>query len=189
MADNTMEYNPNSGKLTMDAERDMVEAAKDDADAFGMLYDRYYSEIFRYIYRRTFDHTLAEDLTSNTFFAALRNIRRYKWRCISFSAWLYRIATNEIGMHYRKQNPLVGMDSDMSDTSEPDDLSSEEEYAILHRAILKLKPVYQTVITLRFFEDKTIDEICQITGKKEGTVKSQLHRGLKKLQRILAKVI
>jgi RNA polymerase sigma-70 factor (ECF subfamily) len=60
-----------------------------------------------------------------------------------------------------------------------------EEYALLRQAIMKLKPVYQTVITLRFFEDKTIMEISRITGRKEGTVKSQIHRGIGQLRRTL----
>ena len=60
-----------------------------------------------------------------------------------------------------------------------------EEYALLHQAIMRLKPIYQTVITLRFFEEKTIMEISHITGRKAGTVKSQIHRGIEQLRRIL----
>jgi RNA polymerase sigma-70 factor (ECF subfamily) len=46
---------------------------------------------------------------------------------------------------------------------------------------------YRTVIILRYFEEKTIVEICEITGRKEGTVKAQLHRGLARLQDILVR--
>lgn len=60
-----------------------------------------------------------------------------------------------------------------------------EEYRLLHKALLELRLKYRTVIILRYFEDKAILEICEITGRKEGTVKSQLHRGLARLQDIL----
>ena len=62
-----------------------------------------------------------------------------------------------------------------------------EQYRILHKALLKLRVRYRTVIILRYFEDKTVAEISEITGAKEGTIKSQLHRGLAQLQDILVR--
>ena len=183
MADNTVEYNQKSQDNAVDEDEALILMAREDVEAFGRLYDKYYKSIFRYIYHRTLDHTLTEDLTSNTFFAAFRNIGRYRWKRIPFSAWLYRIATNEICMHLRKQRQLSSMTLDPASAGE--NVMVEEDYADLHQAILRLKPIYQAVITLRFFEEKTISEISKITGKKEGTVKSQLHRGLEKLRYVL----
>lgn len=178
-----MEYNQKSQDNAVDEDEALILVAREDVEAFGRLYDKYYKSIFRYIYHRTLDHALTEDLTSNTFFAAFRHIGRYRWNRIPFNAWLYRIATNEIRMHLRKQRQLSSMDLDPASAGE--NVMVEEDYAALHQAILKLKPIYQAVITLRFFEDKTISEISRITGKKEGTVKSQLHRGLEKLRHAL----
>ncbi len=183
MTNDTAEYNQESQAEVVDEDEALILAAKEDVEAFGRLYDKYYKSIFRYIYHRTLDHTLTEDLTSNTFFAAFRHIGRYRWRRIPFSAWLYRIATNEIRMHLRKQKQLSSMDLDPASAGE--NMMVEEDYAALHQAILRLKPIYQAVITLRFFEEKTISEISKITGKKEGTVKSQLHRGIEKLRYVL----
>jgi len=175
----------------------LVTAAKDDPEAFGRLYDKYYPQIFRYIYHRTLDLQLTEDLTSNTFFAALRHIGRFKWKRIPFGAWLYRIATNEVYMYCRKKRPpMISLDApdekqqlidslETADTDVDENLVRLEEYAMLHKAILTLKPKYQTVITLRFFEDKTITQISAITGAREGTVKSQLHRAIEQLREIL----
>ncbi len=67
---------------------------------FGGLYELYYSKILSYVYRRTMNAALAEELTSNTFFKALRALPEYEHRG-HFSAWLYRIATNEIKAHRR----------------------------------------------------------------------------------------
>jgi len=187
-----------SQSKAIDEDEQLVAVAKNDPEAFGELYDKYYPQIFRYIYHRTLNISLTEDLTSNTFFAALRHIGRFKWRRIPFGAWLYRIATNEVNMHYRnKCPPIVSLDApdekerqligslEAVDADVERYLVQSEEYATLHKAILTLKPKYQTVITLRFFEDKTITQISAITGAREGTVKSQLHRAIKQMREVL----
>jgi len=184
----------------VDEDEQLVVSAKSDAEAFGKLYDKYYLKIFRYIYHRTLNVQLTEDLTSNTFFAALRHIGRFRWKRIPFGAWLHRIATNEVNMHYRKKRlSTISLDApdeearqlicsiQTADTDVEEHLVCLEEYATLHRAILTLKPKYQTVVTLRFFEDKSISQISKITGAKEGTVKSQLHRAIKQLQEVLTR--
>ena len=79
-------------------EGDLVERAKTQPEAFGHLYDRYYSVVLNYLYRRTLDVAFAEELTSNTFFKALRALGGYESRG-KFLAWLYRIAGNEIRLN------------------------------------------------------------------------------------------
>ena len=79
-------------------EVELVERARTQPEAFGLLYDRYYSVVLNYIYRRTLDVALAEELTSNSFFNALRALGRYENRG-KFLAWLYRIAGNEIRLN------------------------------------------------------------------------------------------
>jgi RNA polymerase sigma-70 factor (ECF subfamily) len=179
-----VEYNSGSQAKTVNEDERLIAAAKEDAEAFGRLYDKYYNDIFRYIHCRVSDHALAEDLTSNTFLNAFRHIGRYKWRRIPFNAWLHRIAMNEIRKYHRKQRraSAVSLQASSSTSRNP---TSREEYIVLYQAILKLKPVHRTVITLRYFEDRTVPEICEITGEKEGTVKSRLHRGLEELRGIL----
>ena len=89
----------NSGHMS-DAEirdeQQIVQKAKQDANAFGALYDRYFEGIFHFIYRRTDDEAVAGDLTSLTFLKALQNLKRYEFRGLPFSAWLFRIAANEV---------------------------------------------------------------------------------------------
>ena len=201
MVDDAIEYQLGSQPEIMDEDEMLVSAAREDTEAMGRLYDKYYSEIVGYIYHCTFDSTVTEDLTSNVFLAALRHIGRYKWRQIPFSAWLYRIATNEVRMHWRRQKrgKAISLQTDNSSLTEQNcelesgnpsagaRIEAEEEYRLLHRALLELRLKYRTVIILRYFEGKAIAEICEITGRKEGTVKSQLHRGLAKLQDILVR--
>ncbi|MCP4256567.1 MAG: RNA polymerase sigma factor [Planctomycetes bacterium] len=199
MAGNVIEYQMGSQAEIMDEDQVLVSAVRENTEAMARLYDKYYNKIIGYIYRCTFDITVTEDLTSNVFLAALRHIGRYKWRQIPFSAWLYRIATNEVRMYWRRQKrgKAISLQTDDSSLSEQnrelessnpsagDRIAAEEEYRLLHRALLELRMKYRTVIILRYYEGKAIAEICEITGRKEGTVKSQLHRGLAKLQDIL----
>lgn len=191
MANNALECSLRSRIDARDEDRILVAAARHDKEAAGRLYDKYYSEILGYIYHCTFDGTIAEDLTSNVFLAVFRHLGRFRWQRASFRAWLYRIATNEVRMHWRRQKrvKIVSLDLD-SDSYAIEQLAdgnlvAAEEYRLLYKALLELRLKYRTVIILRYFEGKAITEICEITGRKEGTVKSQLHRGLARLQDIL----
>jgi RNA polymerase sigma-70 factor (ECF subfamily) len=193
MVDDALECQLESNSVILDEDQMLVSAARHDTEAAGRLFDKYYSEILGYIYHCTFDGTVAEDLTSNVFLAVFRHLGRYKWRQIPFRAWLYRIATNEVRMHWRKQKriKLISLQKNCREfvvaQSATSNIEAVEEYGLLHKALLELQLKYRTVIILRYFERKTIAEICQITARKEGTVKAQLHRGLAKLQDILVR--
>lgn len=199
MAEDALKCGVQSAPNIIDEDQMLVSAARQDTEAVGRIYDKYYSEILGYIYHCTFDIAVTEDLTSNVFLAVFGHLRRYRWRQVPFRVWLYRIATNEVRMHWRRQKRVkaIGLQPDRSSRSEQncelestgpsasDSVAVAEEYRLLHKALLELRLKYRTVIILRYFEDKAILEICEITGRKEGTVKSQLHRGLARLQDIL----
>src|ERR1700729_223231 len=86
-------------------EDQLVERAKQDADAFGELYDHYFGQIYRFVYSRLRNQEAAEDVTSEVFFKALRAIGRYRSTGPPFSAWLYQISTNAITDHHRSKKP------------------------------------------------------------------------------------
>ena len=132
------------------------------------------------------------------FFKALKNIAKFNWRGVPFSAWLYRIATNEIASYFKhglksqvRWEDII--ESDMGSISSAEEelieaevkLKRHEQYIALHDNIHRLDIKYQEVITLRFFENKQINDISEILGKREGTIKSLLHRGLKKLRKLM----
>ena len=193
MVNNEVEYQLRSQAEILDEDKILIEKAKKNPAAAGKLYDKYYSEILGYIYHCTLDGSVTEDLTSNVFLAAFKHLGRFKWKQIPFRAWLYQIATNEIRMHWRRQKGIATIDKPIHEpvSNEPagdENMSAQEEYSLLHKSLSELKLKYRTAIILRYFEDKTIREICDITGKKEGTIKSQLHRGLALLQDILIRM-
>jgi len=185
--------------MDLEQEETLVQKSQEDIKAFGELYDEYYARIFNYALRRTASIEIAQDVTSEVFFKALKNLKRFRWCGIPFSAWLYRIATNEIANYFRnyrhRQYNLEGV-SNSSNVSNPSaeteileaevELQRHEEFLMLHENISKLPVKYQEVITLRFFQNKQVKEVSEILGKREGTVKSLLHRGLEKLRRLMA---
>jgi RNA polymerase sigma-70 factor (ECF subfamily) len=191
MADDALEYDLESRPETVDDDQTLVSAARQDTDAAGRLYDKYYREVLGYLYHCTLDYTATEDLTSNVFLAAFRHLGRYRWRQVPFRAWLYRIATNEVRMYYRRHKGIRTADLQVrregSAASADEGPAAAEEYRLLHKALQELRFKYRTVIVLRYFENKTLAQIAEITGAREGTVKSQLHRGLAQLQEILSR--
>jgi RNA polymerase sigma-70 factor (ECF subfamily) len=136
-------------------------------------------------------------LTSETFFKALTKLGTFRWQNVPFSAWLYRIAGNEIADHFRKRKyRVVSIDKVSAPVSKSNPLAEfikaekevkkHKDFLVIQAEISKLPFKYQEVITLRFFEKKKIREISEILGKREGTVKSLIHRGLAKLRTFIS---
>ncbi len=175
-------------------EEELVRRARKDPAAFRPLFDRYHDQIFNYLLRRTSDVHKAKDLTSNTFLKALENIDRYRWRGISFAAWLYRIATNEVNLSHRNSNRTVPFSRDLETTLQDERrsdaalLEAEEQirqntqFQKMHKALSGLEMKYQTVLALRYFENKSIREIAEIVDRPENTVKTLIRRGLMQLR-------
>ena len=180
------------------SEQELVEKAKTDPGAFGQLYERNYERIINYIYRRTLNLTIAEELTSNTFFKALRALPKFRPRA-PIQAWLYRIASNEIKAHYRAnkkrrqlsqvlfaEHDLDRVHFNSAQAEEKDELQDKiRRYALLHRSISRLPERYQTVLVLRYVEALKLEQVAQVLGKRIGTVKSLIHRGLARLRKII----
>jgi RNA polymerase sigma-70 factor (ECF subfamily) len=174
--------------------------ARTNPRVFGELYDLHYPKIFGYVFRMTGDYAVACDITSETFLKAWIKIGAFQWKGISISSWFFKIASNEINQYFRKKKykPRTLMELSFFDRealSKPDwfsDASNEtifrldqaEEFSNLHRKLTLLPAKYREVIALRYFEEMSIAQIGEILGKKEGTVKSLLSRGLDRLKNI-----
>ena len=85
----------------MEQEWEEVQAAQKNLAAFQPLYDRYFENIFRFIFRRTSDETLSADICSQVFLKAMQKLPQYTFKGVPFSAWLFRIASNEVAQHFR----------------------------------------------------------------------------------------
>ncbi|HYY45730.1 MAG TPA: sigma-70 family RNA polymerase sigma factor [Candidatus Angelobacter sp.] len=171
-------------------ERELVERAKEDPDAFGALYDRYFPQIYRFAFSKVRDQSRAEDVTSEVFFKALKNIKKYTYEGHPFSSWLYQITVNAVADHYRGP---VGKEVDLEETaampsSEPsvlDEVVRRERSRQVWSMIDRLPTQQRTAMILKFGEDRKIDDIAVIMGKSPGAVKLLLHRGVERLRRDL----
>jgi len=184
--------------MDLSEEKELVKQAQKAPDAFAKLYDQYYPKIFGYVLRRTANIEAAQDITSETFFKALRKLWQFQWRNISFSSWLYKIASNEINQYFRKAEykksasleelqeqgfePISTNDPESELIEAQEQLKQHQDFLEIQVKIVRLPAKYQEVIALRFFEQKQIKEIAEILGKKEGTIKSLLHRAVEQLR-------
>ena len=178
-------------------ERKLIEMAQQNPDDFEHLFNKYYDTIFNYALRRTGNAYSADDVAANTFLKAFSQIKNYQWKGVAFSAWLYRIATNEIAQSYRKSKRTVPLSSEITARLK-DDRSSDsalleaeelivrnEKFKQIHASISRLKIKYQAALTLRYFENKSIKEMAAILELSENTVKTHIRRGLKRLKELL----
>ncbi len=170
----------------------LVRRACSDPDAFARLYLMHYDDVFRYCVRRLFDRHSAEDVTSTVFFKVMHNLGSFDGTAIDFRSWLLRIATNAVNDHLRDVRrrgaaieKVVTNSRAESDVGTDCDAELLEKKRILKQALLSLKPKYQTVITLRFFENMKLTEIAACLGEKPSTVRCWLSRATAKLRKAL----
>jgi RNA polymerase sigma-70 factor (ECF subfamily) len=167
--------------------------------SFEQLYDEHFQGILRYTLHRVGNLAEAQDLTAQTFFKALRGLWRFRWSRGSFSAWIYRIATNEVNSHLRRRRPMSPVEMLESspqsiqsplvqETLSADlQLSRNERFQRLSRGLHRLKPEDQTMVVLRYVEEKPYREIAAILRKRVGAVTMATRRALEKLKQEIDK--
>lgn len=159
-------------------------AAIGDKEAFGVLYERYVTRIYNYIYYRTGNVHDAEDLTERVFLRALKHISNYQDRGIPFSAWLYRIAHNLVANWHRDNSRKKILQLEERTTKSSPSVHPEheiihlEERSALLELIRTLPAERQQLLILKFVEQLSNAEIGQIMGRSEGAIKSLYHRTL-----------
>ena len=171
----------------------ILQAQQGDAQAFAQLYDAHVDTIYRYIAIRVPSRQHAEDLTEEVFWRAWKAIGRYRPER-PFLHWLYRIAHNLLindakrdAKHSSYEVMVETGQSLPDDAPLPDDrLSHQEDIQQLRQAMKTLSADEQTLLTLRFFENASYDEIAPILGKSSGALRVLQHRALKKLASQLA---
>jgi RNA polymerase sigma-70 factor (ECF subfamily) len=171
----------------------LVARAKDDPEAFGLLYERYVKKIYNYVYYRTGNEHDAEDLTARVFYRAMAHVGHYDDRGLPFSAWLYRIAHNLVANWHRDQGrrkvlPLDRVVIHDSHLDAPETMSEHrEEQEALLRLIRQLPGERQQLLILKFVERLSNAEIGAVMNRSEGAVKSLYHRTLLSLRDELAR--
>jgi RNA polymerase sigma-70 factor, ECF subfamily len=170
----------------------LVELARQgDADAFGLLYDHYHSSVYRFLFYRTRSTTLAEDLTSETFFRALRSMNNFRWQGKDFGAWLMTIARNLATDHFKAGRTRLELTTE--DMSLHDDATDGPEGAviagitneILMRALTDLPAEQRDCLVMRFLQGMSIAETAAVLGRSDGAVKQLQLRGVRNLAKLM----
>jgi RNA polymerase sigma-70 factor, ECF subfamily len=185
------------GSAPQDFERvsALVELAQGgDAEAFGLLYERYVDVVYRYVYVRVGSAHLAEDLTSETFLRALRRMDSFSWQGRDIAAWFITIARNLITDNAKSARfRLEVTTADMLDADEQVDAPESEVLQRLRdsrliEAVKNLKPEQAECVVLRFLQGLSLAETAKVLGRTEGAVKQLQLRAVRALHRELADV-
>jgi len=164
-------------------ERSLIEAAQADPARFVDLYERHFHRVYAYVARRAASRAEAEDVTSEVFEQAFRNLKKYEWRGLPFAAWLFRIAANALADAWRRS----ARDSFDPPPDVPDAREAEEteRRAMVFQLVDRLPDVQRQVIEMRFVDQKSIREIADALGRSEGAVKQLQLRALENLRKSL----
>jgi RNA polymerase sigma-70 factor (ECF subfamily) len=170
----------------------LVELARaGDKEAFGLLYDHYQPSVYRFLLHRTRSHALAEDLTSDTFFRALRSMNGFRWQGKDFGAWLMTIARNLTTDHFKAGRTRLEMTTE--DMSPHDDATEGPEGTViagltnevLLEALTELPTEQRECLIMRFLQGLSIAETALALGRSDGAVKQLQLRGVRNLAKLL----
>jgi RNA polymerase sigma-70 factor (ECF subfamily) len=167
-------------------EAELVERAKVEAEAFGALYDRYFTPIYRFVASRLGDRDQAEDVTSEVFMKALAGLPRYRQQGYPFSAWLYQIAVNAVNDRHRQRrhrrheelSPAIAADLEPVEEQVARSQEATRAWAMVER----LPDAQRMAIVLKFQHGLSNAEIGVALGRSEGAVKLLVHRGMERMR-------
>lgn len=173
----------------LEEERNWIEKAKVNPSDFGVLYKKYYLQIFRFVLKRLGDENASAEVVSDIFVKALQNISKYQHKGYPFSAWLFQIARNEINLTYRKEKysktvtvETPELNEVLEEVEEP---QHEENVQLLLGGLRELKPDELEILEMRYFEKRPFKEVSAILEITESTAKVRMHRVMQKLKDII----
>ncbi len=170
----------------------LVELARTgDSEAFGLLYDHYQASVYRFLFYRTRSAALAEDLTSETFFRALRSMTNFRWQGKDFGAWLMTIARNLATDHFKAGRTRLELATE--DMGVHDDATEGPESTVLAgltnelllKALKELPDEQRDCLIMRFLQGMSIAETAAVLGRSDGAVKQLQLRGVRNLAKLM----
>lgn len=180
----------------IESEKELILKAQHNPQDFAPLYDQYYLQLFNYVFKRVKEENDAAEITSDIFAKAIFNIKKYQFKGLPFSSWLYRIAGNEVINFYRQQkaDKYVRVSENqlnyLIDTSKEEMnslLDKEEKFDKITSSLEKLADDEQQLITMRFFEDRSFKEMSEILNTTETNARVKTHRAIAKVKELIKK--
>jgi len=165
-------------------------AQQRDEEAFAQLYEEHFDRIYRYVTLKIGDQAEAEDITQQVFLKALQSISSFRWKGIPFSAWLFRIAHNQVIDYFRKKRKRVTepLDDSLALSDSNPQLLTERNLDIeqLALATKQLTQAQREVISLRFAGELSIAQVAKVMGKSPGAIKALQHSAIVALRKALS---
>ena len=153
------------------------------------MYEEYFDKIYRYVALKIGDRMEAEDITQQVFLNSIRAISSFKLKGIPFSAWLFRIAHNQVVDYLRKKTKRAVSSIDKVSLCADDDpelmLERKLDIERLTSATRKLTPAQQEVISLRFAGGLSVAQVAETMGRSQGAVKALQHSAIVALRKLL----
>ncbi|MEP0985426.1 RNA polymerase sigma factor [Ekhidna sp.] len=158
---------------------------------YAILVDKYEAKVFNYVNYLMNNREDAEEMVQDTFVKAYRSLSQFRGDA-AFSTWLIRIAHRNCLTHFRKKTPInISLDSVTNSSagnmvnSPTKKLHLDDRQQVLSRALAQLKPDERSAVTLFYYQELSLLEICEVTDLTHSNVKILLHRSRKKLLGIL----
>ncbi len=176
----------------MQDEENLVRRAQQhDQTALTQIYEENFDKIYRYIVLKIGERTEAEDMTQQVFLNAFKSISSFKWKGTPFSAWLYRIAHNQIVDYLRKKSkrPTVSLDESMTAAAGNNPEKTAEQNLDIQNLVTaanNLTEAQREVISLRFAGELPVAQVARIMGKSEGAVKALQHSAIISLRKVMS---
>ena len=165
-------------------------ARQGDKEAFAQLYENYFDKIYRYVVLKI-GKADAEDVTQQVFIKALQAIASFKWQGIPFSAWLFRIAHNQVVDYLRKEKKVIKVPLNESSSRSDSDPQQMAERSLdieqLISATRQLTRAQREVIGLRFAGELSVAETARVMSKSEGAIKALQHSAIVALRKTMSR--
>ena len=165
----------------------LVSKAKQaDESSFGQLYDIFSQQVFNFLLGKLAHKQTAEDLVQTVFLKTWTNLNKYQQRpSAKFSTWLFQIANFTLIDYWRAKKPTVEINEIENLSQFAVNQPLYEEYDYLWKAMLTLPLTYQTVLDLRFKQDRSVSETAKIMKKSQVSIRVLQHRALRRLRQML----
>ncbi|MCH2043430.1 MAG: RNA polymerase sigma factor [Saprospiraceae bacterium] len=179
-------------KASLLKEWENIQAAQKNPKHFRKIYEKHYESIFRFVYSKVHDDFLAADLVAQIFLQAMQNLHKYQFRGVPLSAWLFRLAHNQIAYYFRQQKKQQFLALEKANVQELTEenyfgedqgIFSEKNKALLKRILNNLSISEIQLIEWRIFENRQFKEIATLLNLSANTVKMRFYRLLDKMRK------
>lgn len=165
-----------------------------DAQVIGAVYDRWFPDVYRYVYYRLGDEQVAEDISSDVFVRLLEAVKKGRGPQSNIKGWLFSTASNVIADHLRRvyRRPTEALLESTPDDNAPhlrDEIDRRDQVDAVQAAYAQLTPDQQNVLALRFGDGYSLEETARVMQKKVNAIKALQFRALAALQRNIGEVV